>query len=250
MAKDSGDDRSRIMRALFEEQLQKSLNIQHGLLHQLYQQLEAFITINSLLDIRPPLPPMRGWAASPDFLVLVLGEILARKPELVLELGSGVSTLISAYALQKLGKGKLISLDHDSNYLQKTQQQLKLHGLGDIVQAVHAPLTEINLNGVAWRWYDLASMQLPGTIDILVVDGPPAHIQARSRYPALPVLAEHLSEHATVFLDDAARVDEQAIAREWAMRYPDFNHELVNCEKGASVFRRSRAPLGNSPSNP
>ena len=242
MEKNSGDDLSHIMRSLFEEQLQKSINMQHGLLHQLYQQLEAFITINTLLDIRQPLPPMRGWAASPDFLVLVLGEILACKPDLVLELGSGVSTLVSAYALRKLGKGKLISLDHDSNYLKKTQKQLKLHGLGDIVQAVHAPLTEINLNGVAWQWYDMGSVQLPGTIDILVVDGPPGDIQARSRYPALPALAEHMSEHATVFLDDAARADEQAITREWALRYLDFTHELVNCEKGASVFRRSVPP--------
>ena len=240
MEKNSGD-LSQTMRTLFEEQLQKSINMQHGLLHQLYQQLEAFITINTLLDIRHPLPPMRGWAASPDFLVLVLGEILACEPELVLELGSGVSTLISAYALRKLGKGKLISLDHDSGFLQKTQQQLKLHGLGDIVRAVHAPLTEINLNGVAWQWYDLGPVQLPGTIDILVVDGPPAAIQARSRYPALPALAEHLSEHATVFLDDAARADEQAITREWALRHVDFTHELVNCEKGAAVFRRSIA---------
>lgn len=239
MEKNSSDNLSHVIRTLLEEQLQKNINTQHGLLHQLYQQLEAFITINTLLNIRCPLPPMRGWAASPDFLVLVVGEILSRKPGLILELGSGVSTLVSAYALQKLGKGRLISLDHDIAFLQKTQQRVELHGLSDIVQVLHAPLTKTNCNGVDWQWYDLASLELPGTIDILVVDGPPADIQSRSRYPALPVLAEHLSAGATVFLDDAVRADEQAITREWAMRYPDFNHELVGCEKGAAVFRRS-----------
>ena len=212
--------------------------MQHGLLHQLYQQLEAFITINTLLEIRYPLPPMRGWAASPDFLVLVLGEILARKPALVVELGSGVSTLISAYALEKLGRGKLISLDHDSEFLQKTRRQIDLHGLNDIVQAVHAPLTKINLNGVDWQWYDLASVDIASPVDILVVDGPPGDIQARSRYPALPVFAERLGGDAAVFLDDAVRPDEQAIIREWAMRYPGYSCEMVNCEKGAAIFRR------------
>jgi predicted O-methyltransferase YrrM len=224
---------------LLKQQRQNTANMHHGLLHQLYQQLEAFITINNLLDIRHPLPPMRGWAASPDFLVLVLGEILACKPNLIVELGSGVSTIISAYALEKLGKGKLISIDHDSRFLQKTNQQIDLHRLNNIVQTVHAPLTKINLNGIDWQWYDLASADITNTVDILVVDGPPGNLQARSRYPALPLFAEHLSGDAVLFLDDAARPDEQAIVREWAMKYPDMSHELVNCEKGAAIFRRT-----------
>jgi predicted O-methyltransferase YrrM len=222
---------------LLEQQRQESANMHHGMLHQIYQQLEAFITINKLLEIRHPLPPMRGWAASPDFLVLVLGEILARKPNLVVELGSGVSTLINAYALEKLGNGKLISLDHDSEFLQKTQRQIDLHGLNDVVQAVHAPLTKINLNGADWQWYDLASADITSPVDILVVDGPPGDLQARSRYPALPLFAEQLSSDAAVFLDDVARSDEQAIVQEWAMQYPEFSRELVNCEKGAAIFR-------------
>jgi len=224
---------------LLEKQLQNTANMHQGLLHQIYQQLEAFITINKLLEIRYPLPPMRGWAASPDFSVLILGEIFAHKPELVVELGGGVSTLITAYALEKLGKGKLISIDHDSGFLRKTQQQIDLHGLHDIVQVIHAPLTKIDLDGVEWQWYDLASADITSSIDLLVVDGPPGHLQARSRYPALPLFAEHLSEDAVMLLDDVARPDEQAIVREWAMQYPHFSHELLNCEKGAAVFRRA-----------
>jgi len=226
---------------LLEQQRQNTANMHHGMLHQLYQQLEAFITINKFLEIRHPLPPMRGWAASPDFLVLVLGEILARKPNLVVELGSGVSTLINAYALEKLGKGKLISLDHDSEFLQKTQRQIDLHGLNDVVQAMHAPLTKINLNGVDWQWYDLESADITSPVDILVIDGPPGNLQARSRYPALPLFVEHLNSDVALFLDDVVRPDEQEIVREWAMQYPDFSHELVNCEKGAAVFRRTSA---------
>ena len=226
------------IQTLLEQQLQKSINIQHGLLHQLYQQIEAFITINSLLDLRQPLPPMRGWAASPDFLVLILGEVLDRKPDLILELGGGVSTLVIAYALQKLGKGKLISVEHDNRYLQQTVRQLHIHELQDIVHQIHAPLRTMKLDGLDWEWYDLTSTVFPGSIDILVVDGPPAITKPRSRYPALPVLAEKLSSDSVVFLDDAAREGEKAIAGEWVQRFREFSHEFVNCEKGTSVFRR------------
>jgi len=225
---------------LLEQHGQSEVNMHHGLLQQLYQQLEAFITINSLLDIRHPLPPMRGWAASPDFLVLVLGEIFASKPDLIVELGSGVSTIISSYALEKLGSGRLISIDHDSVFLQKTIQQVELHGLDDIVQVMHAPLNKVHLNGTDWQWYDLASVEIPGPVNILVVDGPPGDLQARARYPAMPLLAKFLSDNAVVLLDDVVRTDERTITREWAIQHPDFQHELVNCEKGAAIFRRTR----------
>jgi hypothetical protein len=239
LSTNNNDSLLRAIQNLLEQQRQNLANMHHGMLHQIYQQLEAFITINKLLEIRHPLPPMRGWAASPDFLVLILGEILARKPNLVVELGSGVSTLISAYALEKLGKGKLISVDHDSEFLQKTHQQINLHGLHDVVQAVHAPLTKITLNGIDWQWYDLASVEITSPVEFLVVDGPPGDLQARSRYPALPLFAEHLSDDAALFLDDVVRPDEQAIVREWVMQYSDFSYELVNCEKGAAIFRRT-----------
>jgi len=239
LSTNNNDSLLRAIQNLLEQQRQNLANMHHGMLHQIYQQLEAFITINKLLEIRHPLPSMRGWAASPDFLVLILGEILARKPNLVVELGSGVSTLISAYALEKLGKGKLISIDHDSEFLQKTHQQINLHGLHDVVQTVHAPLTKISLNGIDWQWYDLASVDITSPVELLVVDGPPGDLQARSRYPALPMFAEHLSDNAALFLDDVVRPDEQAIVREWAMQYPNFSRELVNCEKGAAIFRRT-----------
>lgn len=235
---DVGSDMPHMIQTLLEQQLQKNINIQHGLLHQLYQQFEAFITITSLLELRHPLPPMRGWAASPDFLVQILGEVLDRKPDVIMELGGGVSTLVIAYALQKLGKGKLISVEHDNKYLQKTARQLQIHELQDIVHHIHAPLRTIQLDGLDWDWYDLTTVVFPGSIDILVIDGPPAITKPRSRYPALPVLAEQLSADSVVILDDAAREGEKAIAGEWAQRYPEFSHEFVNCEKGTSIFRR------------
>ena len=42
-------------------------------------------------------------AASPDFLKLVVETILTEKPILVVELGSGISTILAGKALEKNG---------------------------------------------------------------------------------------------------------------------------------------------------
>jgi len=227
------------IKQLLDHQLQNIINVQHGLQHQLYQQIEACISIYSMLDLQRPLPPMRGWAASPDFLALLLGEIIDRKPGLVCELGSGTSTIITGYALQKQNKGKLVSIDHEQEYLEKTARQIQLHGLDDYIELIHAPLTDCEINGSHWKWYDLEQINLPEGIEILVIDGPPGGIQPRSRYPALPLLMDHLAGDAVVFLDDAARPDEKAIVSDWLQAFPEFCHESVNCEKGAAVLHRS-----------
>ena len=51
-----------------------------------------------------------------------LSIIFSIKPDTILELGSGVSTIISAYCLKKIGNGKIISLDHEKEYYRTHQK--------------------------------------------------------------------------------------------------------------------------------
>jgi hypothetical protein len=44
-------------------------------------------------------------AASPDFLKLTMETIISNKPEFIVELGSGTSTIIAAKTLEKLKGG-------------------------------------------------------------------------------------------------------------------------------------------------
>ena len=55
--------------------------------------------------------------------------IAEEKPELIVETGSGVSTLIVAYALQRLGRGKVVAIDHDAERAEKTRALIAQHGL-------------------------------------------------------------------------------------------------------------------------
>src|SRR5688500_16200441 len=74
-----------------------------------YAQLEALTKLTFALQPRFPLPPLRGWAASPDIALTLYTVIHALKPAFVVECGGGVSSLVIGYALEREGRGKLLS---------------------------------------------------------------------------------------------------------------------------------------------
>ena len=69
-----------------------------------------------LSDLNQPYPlPFGGsWALTPDAAAILAREIAIRRPNIIVELGSGVSTLMVGRLLQQMGCGHLISLDHDA----------------------------------------------------------------------------------------------------------------------------------------
>jgi predicted O-methyltransferase YrrM len=203
-----------------------------------YRQIEALFSLFSLLKFQHPLPPMRGWAISPDFALLLVQLIYQYKPKVVMEAGSGVSTVIIAQCLKQLGGGRIISLEHDKSYSELSSRLVKQHGLEEIVTIVHAPLIETAVEGETWLWYDTKSLNLLNSaVDLLVVDGPPGALQPLSRYPALPLLSHTFNKQAVIVLDDAARRDEKEIVRRWQQKFDGWVAEEVNCEKGAVVLK-------------
>jgi predicted O-methyltransferase YrrM len=224
---------------LLQQQEASVLSAQQASGENLYKQLEALISITATLPLRAPLPPMRGWAISPDFGVLLISEVFRKKPRRVLELGSGVSTLLTAYSLEKNGLGRVVSFDHDLNYCEKSRAKISAHQLANIAEIVHAPLKEVQLKQGNWHWYDTAHLDCDFKIDLLVIDGPPGQIQNISRYPALPLLHEYFSDDIVILLDDAGRSDEKTIVEMWTREFPGFEQENIRAEKGAVVLRRS-----------
>lgn len=203
-----------------------------------FRRQEGLISLYHSLDIDIPLPAFAGFAMSPEVCAAMVTEILVARPAVIVELGSGVSTLLAAYALRKLGSGSLFSLEHDPDFLAVSNQQLADRKLSGFVNLALAPLRTLDLEEGPWQWYDLSGLEVPAPIDLLIVDGPPGNIQPLSRYPALPVLYSMLAENACMILDDAARADELETAKRWMARYSDFTYEPVPAESGALVFRR------------
>ncbi len=197
------------------------------------QQIESLFSIFLTLEPKLPLPTTRGWAASPDLLKEIISLTHRKKPQLVVEASSGVSTLIIAYCLKRIGSGKLISLEHDQKFAHVTQNNLSLHGLDDIATVIHAPLVEFEINNSKWLWYDLTKVEIPSAIDMLIVDGPPGATQKLARYPALPLMQEKLQSDALIVLDDAARADERKIVEQWMEEFKMSRSEYLELEKGA-----------------
>lgn len=206
--------------------------------NQIYSQVDALFSIFSMINIRHPLPTMRGWPVSPDFVKVLISLIHEIKPSLIVETGSGVSTIISGYCLESIGHGTISSLDHDEKFAEETRQNLIRHELNSIGTIHHCPIGEVTVGEEICPWYTLPSNLTNSPIDLLVIDGPPANLGAMARYPALPLFFENLSEHAVILMDDAAREGERKIIERWMNMYKGFDYTYLETEKGTVILRR------------
>lgn len=208
----------------------------------LFGQLAALASLDRCLGLKGPIPSMRGWAASPDFLLAVAEEVRELRPGNVIECSSGTSTVVIARCLEMNGNGHVYSLEHDSTYAEQTRRQLKRYGLEQWATVVDAPLERIA--DFPAPWYSLAG--LPETarqVDLVVIDGPPGTLGPLARYPALARLADRLSPRCSVLLDDANRAGERAALGRWEQEHPEFVQERLACEKGAVLMRRRPVPM-------
>ena len=204
-----------------------------------YRQIESLFSIYATLNISQPLPAMRGWAVSPDFASIVIALIHDIKPRIIVEAGSGTSSLLAGYTLKQEGGGLIVSLEQEKLFADITRADVARHGLEEFVSVRYAPLKKVMIGSHAWLWYDLDAIKDLTSIDMVIVDGPPGNIQRLARYPALPLLADRLSERAVIVLDDFFRQQEREILVRWLRRFPAFSHQTVSTEKGTLILRKS-----------
>ena len=165
-------------------------------------------------------------------------------PRVIVECGSGASTVVLARACERNGRGHVWSLEHLPDMAARTRAWLDEQGLERYATVIDAPLVPQGPDGPTRLWYAVEGLpDLP--IDMVVVDGPPG-VTAGSlaRYPAGPRLFPRLSEDGAVFVDDADRPDERAMVLRWQQEFPLLVPTTEPCEKGAVVLtcRRSLSP--------
>jgi predicted O-methyltransferase YrrM len=194
-----------------------------------YRQSEFYAQLLRLLELNAPIPSTRSWAASPDVLLTLLELSQNSKPSHILDLGSGISTLVLA---KSAPQATIISIDNSEEFAGKTKKMLETHGVTNVDVRV-APLKP-HASGV--DWYDLSKLRDISNIDLLFVDGPPGSKNPKARHPAVAECLSKLNPRAIVVIDDAGRDGEKDMAHEFARVLPNHRLEFLAHEKGTAVL--------------
>jgi rhodanese-related sulfurtransferase len=185
------------------------------------------------------LAPLSGvflpWTSStmrPAAILAVTSDIVINQRRVIVECGSGNSTVFAARVLSRHGiDGHVHSLDHDPGWANLTARAIAREDLQRWATVTCAPLVH--------GWYDRDMVPAVEGIDLLVVDGPPAYEPEieTDREPALDVFWDRLAPGATIILDDSGRRGEKRAIAAWRKRY---GVELVHQRGGHAVARLRR----------
>lgn len=198
------------------------------------RQVQSFIGMQEYLATGS-LPAFNSqshsWPVSSDFALFLMQRVVFEQYDLIVEFGSGMSTVLLAKTLataaERTGSKppRFVSFDHLERYYSQTKEHLDQAGLGGSVDLVLAPLAEWKgADGEKQDYYDcrkklsdLARSKSPVFKRILViVDGPPASTGPQARYPAGPIVAASFPKaHIDFVLDDYIREDEKETAQRW-----------------------------------
>ncbi|MDR1554429.1 MAG: class I SAM-dependent methyltransferase [Campylobacteraceae bacterium] len=234
---------------LFAEHGKKLQNLQAKILSQIqyaeklnFAQNESLHWLIKRLNLRYSLPPTRGWSMSPDILLRLHEYIMFAKPKKIVELGSGVSTIVICDALRQNGSGLLYSIDHLEQFGKQTLQNIKKESLEKFVDLRIAPLElwrskHLHSDKKSVFWYQKKCIGDIQDIDLLIVDGPPGHTCPFARYPAMPAFYGRLSLNAQIWMDDTNRDEEKEICKTWVDKY-NLNVEYFPLEKGSCILTK------------
>ncbi|WP_394222826.1 class I SAM-dependent methyltransferase [Alteromonas gracilis] len=241
-----------LQQALFKR-IEKQERTHRNLVNQVYSQLESLFWLEKKLSLKNQLPPLRGWATSPDVLLKLHSFITESKPSCVVEFGSGASTIVIADALKQNGSGKLYSFDDSDEFGGKTQCNLKEEGLESFVNLTIAPLvpwlgSHLTPEEETPYWYDAKVLDNLDAVDFVWVDGPPGKTCKFSRFPAVPAVIDKLHSSSQVWMDDTIREEETQICEAWS-ELTKMSLEFFSLEKGVGVLSYSdeNNVVGNKP---
>lgn len=181
------------------------------------------------------LPHLGSWKADTGFLHRIVDAVEELRPKHVVELGAGASTLVCAKALERNGGGQLHSYDQNPDFVMAVREWLEEEGASARIES--APL-RAGVTDWPGAWYALSDV--PETIDLLIIDGPPWAVHPYVR-GAAESLFDRLSPGAIVLLDDGARPGERIVAHRWRRNWPQIAFERVaGSTKGTLIGRRLR----------
>ena len=160
------------------------------------------------------------WSLSVDSINFLERMVSALEPAVVMEFGSGSSTLALQTFLQPLRESgreiRLFTVEQKREYMEDTRRQLSRAGLSKGAAFLHAPVGRRMVGGLPMDCCDLAGVAgfLGGARpELILVDGPLGI--PGSRVTVLPEVLGFAAPKAVFLLDDAFRDGELLVAQAW-----------------------------------
>lgn len=163
---------------------------------------------------------MTGWELTQDVIERMIVRLHELRPTLILECGSGQSTLHLARWAQGHA-ATLVTLEHLEIYAEATKRLVE--GLP----------VDLRCASLVQGFYDT---EVPNGVEFALIDGPPG--AGVGRMKTFPRLWPHLASGFEVWLDDANRPHEQACLSAWKSEFPIAVRE-DHGGKGLAVIRRA-----------
>lgn len=167
------------------------------------------------------LPALEGPAIGIEGAYALASVLRENAPTEIVELGPGASSTVIHLAANAVGPtARMTALEHDDRYVAVVEGHAARLSIPSL-RVLHAPLEHLSLPDWGGPWYatDVVD-ELPESIDLLVVDGPPNYENGDNRYPALPVLGRRLRSGALVYVDDTDRPSERHMVERWVNEFP------------------------------
>ncbi len=201
--------------------------------------------LQPLLNGHPYLP-FTGSSLRPFCLNYILNDIIVNNRKSIIEFGSGISTIMIGRLIKvnKL-KTKLLSIEHNYDWVNVLSAILKTEGLEDVIEIQYSPLESCKLSIDNNQWYKLENLNNVTEnkfFDMVIIDGPPAWEanKSKSRYPALPFIWDKLALSFSVFIDDASRLGEKNVIQLWennfGIKFSVVGNTLGYYHKGSSYY--------------
>lgn len=182
----------------------------------LYQQIASYVDLRAIVGAEAEIPPLRGFAISPDMGVFLVRLLERLRPASILELGSGFSSVLLGRYCARHG-GRVTSLDHDEDYRRKSAALIEGWDLGRDVDILLSLIeTHDAGEGRSFPFCGPEPLGATGrTFGFLFIDGPPISFGPTVRGGFLPLFGRFLRPGCHILLDDYYRKGEQEVVSAW-----------------------------------
>ncbi len=165
------------------------------------------------------------WSAQEEYLLGIFEELDRGNIEVVVECGSGLTTLLLGFYAVHRPEIKIYSLENNPEWFQRIKVCCDQFHLSN-VQLIYAPIKAY----ADFDWYDISQFPEGVRPHLVVCDGPPGSTRG-GRSGVFFCLQKHFYNRGTILLDDASRDGEKKDIAKWISIQPCLRVEILGVKK-------------------